>query len=73
MAVKELMLIKRGQYYLFRYQEEDRALMVECLVAKARDPNCDLDWLDIAILAHQMGRKSAEEILNLVKQELGWH
>src|SRR4051794_39420562 len=43
---KQLTLIKKGQYYLFRYQPGDEGSLIQNLIDKAEDPHCALDWFD---------------------------
>jgi hypothetical protein len=68
---KQLTLIKKGQYHLFRYQPGDEAALIQTLIDKAEDPQSQLDWFDAAVLAHQMGHRMAAEMQNLLKDKLG--
>jgi len=68
---KQLTLIKKGQYYLFRYQPGDESLLIQTLIDKAQDPQCALDWFDAAVLSHQMGHRMASEMQALLKNKLG--
>ena len=68
---RQLTLIKKGQYYLFRYMPGDEALLIRTLIAKAEDPRCPLDWFDAAVLSHQMGHRMAAEMQELLKNKLG--
>jgi hypothetical protein len=68
---RQLTLIKKGQYYLFRYQPGDEAALIQNLIDKAEDPRCALDWFDAAVLSHQMGHRMAAEMQTLLKGKLG--
>ena len=68
---RQLTLIKKGQYYLFRYQPGDEAALIQNLIDKAEDPHCALDWFDAAVLSHQMGHRMAAEMQSLLKNKLG--
>jgi hypothetical protein len=68
---RQLTLIKKGQYYLFRYLPGDESTLIQTLIDKAEDPHCALDWFDAAVLSHQMGHRMASEMQNLLKHKLG--
>ncbi len=67
---RQLTLIKRGQYYLFRYRSGEEAAVIQTLIAKAEDPASALDWFDAAVLSHQMGHRMAGEMQALLKTKL---
>ena len=67
---RQLKLIKRGQYYIFRYRSGDEAAVIQNLIAKAEDPSSPLDWFDAAVLSHQMGHRMAGEMQALLKTKL---
>ncbi len=68
---RQLTLIKKGHYYLFRYSAGDEAMLIQTLIDKAEDPRCALDWFDAAVLSHQMGHRMAAEMQSLLKNKLG--
>ena len=68
---RQLTLIKKGHYFLFRYQPGDEASLIQTLIEKAEDPRCSLDWFDAAVLSHQMGHRMAAEMQTLLKNKLG--
>ena len=68
---RQLTLVKKGQYYLFRYQPGEEATLIQTLMEKADDPQCPLDWFDAAVLSHQMGHRMAGEMQGLLKAKLG--
>ena len=54
---RELVLVKHGQRFVFRYQPGDEPAMLDQLVEMVRDPACELDWFDAAMLSHQLGQR----------------
>ena len=68
---RQLTLIKKGHYYLFRYQPGDETAVIQSLIQKAEDPKSPLDWFDAAVLSHQMGHRMAAEMQQLLKSKLG--
>ena len=37
------------------------------LADMARDPHCDLDWFDAAVLSHQMGQGIGQKLDQILK------
>ena len=68
---RQLTLIKKGQYYLFRYLPGDESALIQALIEKAEDPRCPLDWFDAAVLSHQMGHRMAAEMQEMLKNKSG--
>ena len=68
---RQLTLVKKGHYYLFRYMPGDEAMLIQTLIEKAEDSRCPLDWFDAAVLSHQMGHRMAAEMQTLLKNKLG--
>lgn len=69
--MRQLTLMKKGHYYVFRYQPGEEAQMIDTLMGKAHDPNCPLDWFDAAVLSHQMGHRMASEMQTILKSKFG--
>ena len=69
--MRQLTLVKKGHYYLFRYVPGEEAALIHTLMEKADDPACPLDWFDAAVLSHQMGHRMAGEMQGLLKAKLG--
>jgi len=67
---RQLTLLKKGQYYVFRYLPGEESRMITVLMEKAQDPACPLDWFDAAVLSHQMGHRMAGEMQKLLKDKL---
>jgi hypothetical protein len=68
--MRQLTLIKKGHYHLFRYQPGEESALMQVLVEKAEDPKCDFNWFDAAVLSHQLGHRMADEMQHLLKTKL---
>ena len=66
-AQRELVLIKQGQRYLFRYCPGQEQQLLESLVRMVQDPGCDLDWFDAAVLSHQLGQVMSHQLDEMMK------
>lgn len=65
---RQLVLVKNGQRYVFRYALGDETGLLESLIEMARDPKSDLTWFDAAMLSHQMGKRFGQQLEQIVKQ-----
>ena len=68
---RQLTLVKKGHYYLFRYAPGDEAALIQTLIDRAQDPKSPLDWFDAAVLSHQMGHRMGHEMQSLLKAKHG--
>lgn len=68
---RQLTLVKKGHYYVFRYQPGDEGNLLQTLIDLAESPSSPLDWFDAAVLSHQMGHRMADEMQALLKGKLG--
>jgi hypothetical protein len=68
---RQLTLVKKGHYYLFRYAPGDEAVLIQTLIDRAQDPRCPLDWFDAAVLSHQMGHRMGNEMQSFLKAKHG--
>lgn len=59
---RQVCLVKAGQRYVFRYTRGEEAQLLNDLAEMARDPNCELNWFDAAVLSHQMGRSFGHQL-----------
>ena len=57
---KQLVLVKNGHRYVFRYEKGEETKVLAGLVEMARDPRSELDWFDVAVLSHQLGERMTE-------------
>ena len=63
----QVMLVKHGQRYVFRYAPGEELKLMKGLADMARDPHCDLDWFDAAVLSHQMGQGIGQKLDQILK------
>lgn len=68
---RQLTLVKKGHYYLFRYTPGEEATLIQTLIDRAQDPSCPLDWFDAAVLSHQMGHRMGHEMQAILKAKHG--
>lgn len=61
---RELVLVKRGQRYVFRCAPGEEAQLLEQLRTLVDDPGNDLTWFDAAVLSHQVGRRLSQKLKN---------
>ena len=64
---RELVLVKRGQRFVFRYLPGQESEMLANLAEMARDPKSEIDWFDAAVLSHQMGRALSTQLSRMLK------
>lgn len=64
---RRLMLVKRGQRYVFKCNPGGERELLDQLAAMADDPADDLTWFDAAVLSHQMGRNLGQTLGSLKK------
>jgi len=49
--------VKNGHRYVFKYKPGEEAKILAGIVEMTEDPKSDLDWLDAAVLSHQLGHR----------------
>jgi hypothetical protein len=64
---RQLVLVKKGQRYVFRYQEGGEAQLLSHLVELVQQDESDLDWFDAAVLSHQMGQRLSCKLDRMLK------
>ncbi|MEE9212349.1 MAG: hypothetical protein V3U29_06820 [Phycisphaeraceae bacterium] len=64
---RQLVLIKGGQQYVFRYERGEETKLLNHLVVLAGDPSSDLDWFDAAVLSHQVGQRMGQRLEDLMR------
>ncbi len=62
---RQLVLVKNGHRYVFRYERGEETKVLAGLVEMARDPKSELDWFDAAVLSHQLGQRMSEQLERL--------
>lgn len=64
---RQVVLVKHGQRYVFRYTPGQETKLIQGLVEMAGDPQSQLDWFDAAVLSHQMGQRLSKQLENILK------
>lgn len=65
--MRQLVLVKQGKRFLFRFEPGHEAQVLDSLVQMVRDPECELDWFDAAVLSHQLGQSFSRQLAELRK------
>ena len=53
-SMKQLVLNKGSEKYVFRYAEGNEGQLLDALVEKADDGGCDFDWFDAAVISFKL-------------------
>ncbi|MEM7626432.1 MAG: hypothetical protein AAF333_12620 [Planctomycetota bacterium] len=61
----QLVLVKRGQRYVFDCPLGHETDLLQELRAMVADPNNDLNWFDAAVLSHQLGQRMSDRLSEL--------
>ncbi len=69
-GVRELVLVKQGQRYVFRCAPGQEPQLLDQLIEMARDDGSDIEWFDAAMLSHQLGARMVDQ-LQQIRQEPG--
>ena len=64
---RQVVLVKGGQRYVFRYAPGEENKLLSGLEEMVRDPKCDLNWFDAAVLSHQLGQRIGQDLENILK------
>ena len=62
---QQLVLVKGGHRFVFRYERGAEAEVLTQMLELARDPESDFDTFDAAVLSHQMGQQLGEHLKRL--------
>ena len=65
--LKQLVLTKGSEKYIFRYEPGNEDSLLEALVSQARDSRTDFDWFDAAVLSFKLTQSlinEADRLLN---------
>jgi hypothetical protein len=63
---RELVFVKAGERFVFRYTEGDEEGLLQTLKHMAHDPASGLDWFDAAVLTHQLGVAMSRRLQGLI-------
>jgi uncharacterized protein with von Willebrand factor type A (vWA) domain len=64
---RQLVLVKNGERFIFRFEPGDESDVLERMLELARDPDSAFDSFDAAVLSHQMGTHLSEQLKHLNK------
>ena len=70
MINRQLVLNKGSETYIFRYDSGGEDMLLEALIAQAKNDSTDFDWFDAAVLSFQLSKNlvdEADELLGLKK------
>ena len=62
MGIKTLNLVKGTQQFCFRYEVGQESKVLESLIEMVNRRELTFDWLDAAVLSHQLGQHLAKEL-----------
>ena len=65
--LRQLVLNKGSEKYIFRYQAGAEDMLLEALVSQARDNRTSFDWFDAAVLSFKLTQSlisEADRLLN---------
>ena len=54
---RQLSLVKGRERFVFEYDEGSEPELIGSFVDLARNPDCEFDWFDAAVLSYEMGRR----------------
>lgn len=53
-GMKQLVLNKNGETFIFRYQPGKETEVLDCLVESAQDQRVSFDWFDASVLSFRL-------------------
>ena len=60
--MKTLSLVKGGQTFCFRYEVGQESAVLETLIDAVKRRDRAFDWVDAAVLSHQLGQHLSKEL-----------
>lgn len=63
---RQIVLMKKGQRFVFRYDRGKESKILSHLAELARDSSSDLDWFDVAVLSHQVGQQMGKQFQQMM-------
>jgi hypothetical protein len=67
--LKQLVLNKGGEKYIFRYEAGLEDELLESLVDSARDERVEFDWFDAAVLSFKLTHSLMNQADELLKRD----
>ena len=69
-AVKQLVLNKGAEKYIFRYPEGSEGTLLDALVDKAGDNSSDFDWFDAAVISFKLTQSLIGHADDLLQKDM---
>ena len=66
-AMRQLVLNKGGEKFIFRYESGHEDNLLDALITQAKDKRTEFDWFDAAVLSFKITQSlicQADDILN---------
>ena len=70
MANRQLVLNKGSETYIFRYDSGGEDMLLESLVAQAKNSSTDFDWFDAAVLSFKLTQSLITEADSLLNDKI---
>lgn len=68
--MKQLVLNKGSEKYIFRYQKGSEGHLLDTLVEQASDKRVDFDWFDAAVLSFKLTQSLIVEADKLLHKDM---
>lgn len=69
-TMKQLVLNKGSEKYIFRYSEGSEGQLLDALVEKADDGGCDFDWFDAAVISFKLTQSLIGQADDLLHKDM---
>ncbi|PKL49412.1 MAG: hypothetical protein CVV39_02815 [Planctomycetes bacterium HGW-Planctomycetes-1] len=67
--LKQLILTKGAERFIFRYESGSEDLLLDALVAQAKDGRTGFDWFDAAVLSFKLTQSLISEADRLLNEQ----
>ncbi len=67
--LKQLILTKGAERFVFRYESGSEDFLLDALVAQAKDNRTDFDWFDAAVLSFKLTQSLISEADRLLNEQ----
>lgn len=67
-TTRQLVLVKRGQKYVFRCDQGDESTLLNQVVDLVQRGETELDWFDAALISHELGRRMCRNLSDMVRR-----
>ncbi|MDD5010532.1 MAG: hypothetical protein PHQ00_00240 [Phycisphaerae bacterium] len=67
--LKQLILAKGAEKFIFRYESGSEDLLLDALVAQAKDGRTGFDWFDAAVLSFKLTQSLISEADRLLNEQ----